>query len=61
MKASSEAIPVRRMGRVWTTSASSEPSVTTRVTPSASAASRTVVQKARHRNEGSAPATKTRS
>ena len=48
-------------GRVWTTSASSDPSVTTRFTPSASAASSTVVQKARQRNEGSAPATSTRS
>ena len=50
-----------RTGWLWTTSASSEPRVTTRVTPSSRAASSTRRQKVRQRIDGSAPATSTTS
>ena len=50
-----------RTGRLCTTSASSEPIVTTRRTPSSFATSRMSPQNVRHRTDGSAPAASTRS
>ena len=61
MKAGSEEIPVRRTGWLCTTSASREPSITTRFTPSDSAASSSTREKVCQRIDGSAPATSSRS
>ena len=48
-------------GRVWATSAISEPNVTTDSTPHASATSRTELQKVRQRVLGSVPLISSRS
>ena len=61
MKPGSEAMPVMRTGWLWTTSASRDPRVTTRVTPRSRAASSTRRQNVRQRMDGSAPATSTTS
>ena len=53
--AASEASPVTATGRVWGTSASSAPSVTTSCVPSASATSTISRVKPRQRNDGSLP------
>ena len=59
--AGSELSPVTETGRVWGTSASSAPRVTTSWVPSASASSITILLNVRQRNEGSLPASRIRS
>jgi len=55
------AIPVTAIGRVWGTSASRAPSVTTSWVPSASASSVMTRLNVRHFMEGSCPTSSTRS
>ena len=57
----SDPMPVIDTGRLWGTSASSAPSVTTIPTSSSVAAWRTVSVKRRQRSEGSTPSSITRS
>ena len=54
-------MPVSRVGRVWGTSASSAPSVTTISQPVSWAMPMTVEQNVRHRRLGSTPENSTRS
>ena len=57
----SVAIPVTEIGRVWGTSASSAPSVTTSWVPSASASSTITRLNVFHLSDGSWPTRRTRS
>ena len=61
ISAGSEASPVTETGRVWGTSASSAPSVTTSWAPSASTSSTISFENVRQRNEGSLPVSTIRS
>ena len=61
MSSGSTAVPVSRVGRVWGTSASSAPSVTTISQPVFRAKPMTVEQNVRHLRLGSTPEKSTRS